>query len=113
MPEEEKIPYSDFEKVKLKVGKIIKAEPHPNADKLFVLTVNFGEEERTIVAGLRKHYSSEELEGKKAIFVVNLEPVKLRGIESNGMILAAVSEDESQVVFLQPEKDIPEGSKIR
>ena len=109
-----KIPYSDFAKLDLRVGLIKKAEPHPNASKLLVLTVDLGEEkERTIVAGLKNHYSIEDLEGKKAIFVANLEPAMLRGIESNGMILAAVSEDESQIIFLTPEKDIPQGSKIR
>lgn len=110
----DKIHYEDFSKVELKVGKILKVEPHPNADKLLVLTVDLKEESpRTIVAGLKNYYAPEELEGKKAVFVANLAPVKLRGIESNGMILAATSEDESQVIFLTPEKDIKEGSKIR
>ncbi len=109
----DKIPYKDFEKIELQVGKITKVEDHPKADKLLVLTVDFNDETRTIVAGLKKHYEKSDLEGKKAIFVTNLEPANLRGIESNGMILAAVSEDESEIVFLQPEKDIEEGSKIR
>jgi methionyl-tRNA synthetase len=109
-----KISYSDFEKIQLKVGKITSVEEHPNASKLLVLKVNLGEgEDRTIVAGLRAHYSKEDLEGKKAIFVANLEPVVLRGIKSDGMILAAVSEDEKEVVFLTPEREVKEGSKIR
>lgn len=109
-----KIPYSDFAKLDLRIGEILAVKDHPNADKLYVLEVDLGEEKtRTIVAGLKRHYTKEELTGKKAIFVANLEPVKLRGIESNGMILAAVSDDESQVIFLQPEKDIKKGSKIR
>ena len=109
-----KIPYSDFEKLDLRVGLIKKAEPHPNASKLLVLTVDLGEPaDRTIVAGLKNHYTPSELEGKKAIFVANLEPAILRGIESNGMILAAVSQDESQIIFLTTEKDIKQGSKIR
>jgi len=111
----EKIKYDDFAKLDLRVGKIIEIEEHPNADKLFVMKVDLGEgksKERTIVAGLRGHYKKEELEGKKAIFVANLEPVKLRGIESNGMILAAVSDERKEVVFLKPEKDIKEGTKI-
>ncbi len=109
-----KIQYQDFEKVQLKVGKILKAEDHPQAEKLLVLTVDLGEENpRTIVAGLRKHYKKEDLEGRKAVFVANLAPVKLRGIESNGMILAASTSDDSQVIFLTPEKDILEGSKIK
>jgi methionyl-tRNA synthetase len=97
----------------MRVGKVLGVEEHPNASKLFVLRVDFGNEERTIVAGLRNHYKKEELEGKKAVFVVNLEPVTLRGVKSDGMILAAVNSDESRIVFLEPEKDIEEGSKIR
>src|SRR3989344_9306460 len=111
----EKIKYDDFAKLDLRVGKIIEIEEHPNADKLFVMKVDLGEgksKERTIVAGLRGHYKKEELEGKKAIFVANLEPVKLRGVESNGMILAAVSEDRKEVVFLKPEKEVIAGSGI-
>jgi len=109
----EKIPYSDFEKLDLRVGKIIDAKEHPSADKLLVLTVDLGEEEgRVIVAGLKKYYTVEELIGKKAVFVANLEPVKLRGIESNGMILAATGED-GEVVFIAPERDVSEGSKIK
>jgi methionyl-tRNA synthetase len=100
------------EKAEFKIGKIIDVKDHPNADKLYVLTVDFGSEKRTIVAGLRKHYKKEELYNKKAIFVTNLAPAMLRGIESNGMILAAVSEDESKIVFLTSKEDTKEGSKI-
>lgn len=111
---EEKIPYEDFAKLDLRVGKILEVSEHPNADKLYVLKVDLGEEEsRTIVAGLRSKYEKEDLAGKKAIFVANLAPVKLRGVESNGMILAAASGDDSEVVILTTEKDIKEGSKIK
>ena len=111
----EKVKYEDFTKLDLRVGKIIEANEHPNADKLFVMKVDLREgkeKERTIVAGLRGYYKKEELKGKKAIFVANLEPAKLRGIESNGMILAAVSEDRKEVVFLKPEKEVIAGSGI-
>jgi methionyl-tRNA synthetase len=112
--QEGKLSYDDFSKVELKVGLIKDAKPHPNADKLYVLTVDLGEDKpRTIVAGLRNHYAPEHLKGKKAIFVANLAPVTLRGVESNGMILAAVNDDDSHVVILTPEQDIPQGSKIR
>ncbi|HLC31176.1 MAG TPA: methionine--tRNA ligase [Candidatus Nanoarchaeia archaeon] len=108
------ISYEEFSKMQLKVGKILKVEDHPNAEKLLVLSVDLGEPTpRTIVAGLKKHYKKESLLNKKAIFVANLQPATLRGIESQGMILAAVSEDESQIIFLTPEKDIKEGSNIR
>lgn len=109
----DKVPYSDFQKLDLRIGKILKVDDHPNADKLFVLTVDLGEEKtRTIVAGLKTFYKKENLENKKAIFIANLEPANLRGIESNGMILAASSEDKSIVAILQPEKGLETGSKI-
>jgi methionyl-tRNA synthetase len=78
-----------FNKINLKVGLIEKCDTHPNAVKLQVLTVNFGTETRQIVTGLRDHYKNEELQGLKAVFVTNLKPAKLRGVDSNGMILAA------------------------
>lgn len=109
-----KIPFSAWEQCDLRVGKILEVEDHPKADKLYVLTVDLGEEKpRTIVAGLKKHYEKDALKGKKAVFIANLEPVTLRGIESNGMTLAAVSADESIVCVLEPEKDAPVGSKVR
>jgi len=111
---EEKIPYDDFTKLDLRVGQIAKVEDHPNADKLYVLIVDLGEDkDRLIVAGLKPHYKPEELEGKKAIFITNLEPAKIRGIESQGMILAAASPNDETVCILQPEKDVEIGSKIR
>lgn len=108
-----KIPFTDFQKVDLRVGTILEVENHPKADKLYVLKVDLGEPEpRTIVAGLRTHYTHEDLKGKQAIFVANLEPVNLRGVESNGMILAASNEEKTNVFFLRPEKQIAPGSKI-
>lgn len=110
---ESKIPYNDFAKLDLRVGKILKVEDHPNADKLYILKVNLGEErERTIVAGLKPYYKKSELKNKHAIFVANLTPAAIRGIESNGMILAA-SDDEGNVIFLTTQKEIKEGSKIK
>jgi len=109
----DKIPFKDFQRLDIRVGLIKSVEDHPDADKLLVLKVDLGEEkERSIVAGLKGHYEKSDLEGKKAVFVANLEPVTLRGVESNGMILAAVSEDKSKVVILQPEKDTEQGTKV-
>ncbi|MCH7568370.1 MAG: hypothetical protein IIA87_03020 [Nanoarchaeota archaeon] len=109
----EKIPLSDFQKSDLRVGKILKVEDHPNADKLYVITVDLAEKiPRKIVTGLKDYYKKEELENKKAIFITNLEPRKVRGIESDGMILAAINDDENKIVILAPEKDIDIGSKI-
>jgi methionine--tRNA ligase beta chain len=113
----EKYPITDFSKLDLRVGLIKKAEKHPNADKLLVLTVDIGSEDsespRTIVAGLAQFYKPSDLENKKAIFITNLAPVSLRGIESNGMILAASNEDKSKVSILTPDdQNLEIGSKV-
>ena len=108
----EKISFGDFEKVDLRVGKIMSVEEHPNADKLFVLKVDLGEEEeRTICAGLKKHYSVEDLEGKQGVFVVNLEPRTLRGVESDGMILAVSDKDGVKILSVD-NGEVEEGSRI-
>jgi len=108
------IPFSDWDKCDLRVGKILQVSDHPKADKLYILEVDFGQlGKRTIVAGLKKHYEKEQLENKLGIFIVNLEPVTLRGIKSDGMTLAAVNDDESIIAILEPNKDIEPGSKIR
>ena len=109
----EKIKYDDFSKLDLRVGEILNVEDHPNADKLFVMKVDLGEdEERTIIAGLKGFYEKDDLIGKRAVFVANLQASKLRGIESNGMILAAVSEDKSKAVILEPEKEMRIGTRV-
>jgi methionyl-tRNA synthetase len=105
------ISYDEFKKIDLRVGKVVSAEEVMGTDKLLKLEINLGEEKRTIVAGVRKHYSAEEILGKKIVVVTNLQPVKLRGIESQGMLLAAV--DKDNVVLLTVDKDITEGSKIQ
>ena len=105
------VKFDDFQKLDLQVGKIIEVADHPNADKLFVLKVDFGDTQVQIVAGLRQYYDKSEMEGKNIIVVRNLEPVKLRGVESNGMLLAA-EDDEGHVILLTPEKDIKPGSKV-
>lgn len=107
--------FSDWKKINLRVGKIAKVEDIEGADKLYKLTVDLGSKigKRTICAGLKKHYSKDDLKNKRIILFVNLMPRKLKGIESQGMVLAAVSKDESKVILLSPEKDIEVGSKIR
>jgi len=107
------ISFDEFKKIELKVGTIISAEKHPNANKLYILKVDLGEENpRQLVAGIAKFYSLEELENKKIIVVANLEPAKLRGVESNGMLLAA-EDDENNVVLLTIEKEMKNGSLVR
>ena len=108
----DKISIDDFSRVEIRVGRIISCEPVPKTDKLMQLQVDLGEDEpRQIVAGIAKAYSPEELPGKKALFVVNLQPAKLRGILSNGMILAATSPD-GELALTAVDKDLPPGSKI-
>ncbi len=107
------IQYDDFVKLDLRVGKILSVSDHPQADKLYVLSVDLGEgKPRTIVAGLKQRYKKSDLENKKAVFVANLAPRSLKGIESQGMILAASTSDDSQVFFITPKGDAKEGSKI-
>ncbi|HEY2989945.1 MAG TPA: methionine--tRNA ligase subunit beta [Candidatus Binatia bacterium] len=101
----------EFRKVELRVGVVKSAEAHPNADKLLVLKVDLGSEERQIVAGIRAHYQPEELVGKQVVVVANLETATLRGLESQGMVLAA-SSDDGRVVFLTPEKTVSTGAKV-
>lgn len=113
------IPFADWEKVDLRVGKILHVDDHPKADKLYVLKVDLGIElgERTIVAGIKNHYTKDELKGRSGIFIANLEPAVIRGVKSEGMTLAAVSDDESTVTILTPDtqnlQDLEPGSKIR
>ena len=102
------IDFDDFEKVDLVVGEILKAEDIEGADKLYKLTINLGEEKRTVCAGIKQHYSKEEVEGKKIVLVANLAPRKLRGIESQGMVLAAVS--ENKVTLIEPDAKV--GSRV-
>jgi tRNA-binding protein len=104
------ISIEEFRKVELKVATIKGAEAHPNADKLVVLQVDLGSEQRQICAGIRNHYTPEELIGKQIIVVANLETAKLRGLESQGMLLAA--SDEGRVIILTPDKPVQPGSQV-
>lgn len=109
--EKELISYEDFQKLDIRVALVEKVEKVPKADKLYKLTVSLGAEKRTLVAGLAQLYKADELVGKRIIILANLEPRKLRGIMSEGMLLAA--DDEDTVSILVPDKDISPGSKIR
>lgn len=104
------ITIDEFRKLELKIATIIKAEPHPNADRLLVLQVDLGSEERQIVAGIKAHYAPEELVGRQVVVVANLETAKLRGVESQGMLLAA--SDGDRIVILIPEKKVSPGVKV-
>ncbi len=106
------IPYSEFAKLDLRVATIIKAEDIEGADKLYKLSVDLGKEKRTILAGIKQHYSKDSLKGKQIIVIANLEPRKMKGVESQGMLLAAVSDDHSSVVLLSPDSKVNAGTKI-
>ncbi len=105
------ISIDDFKKIELKVATIKAAEPHPNADKLLVLQIDLGSEQRQICAGIRGQYTPEELVGKQIVVVANLATAKLRGMESQGMLLAASSGD--QVIVMTPDKPALAGSKVK
>lgn len=100
----------DFDKLDLRIGKIIAVEDVPGAEKLYLLKVDIGKQIQT-VAGLKPYYKKEELNGKKIIVLANLEPVKIRGIESQGMLLAAV--DNNKISILTCDKDMPVGAQVR
>ena len=104
------ITIDDFQALDLRIGTVTSAEPHPNADRLMVLKVDLGSEERQLVAGIRGHYSPEQLTGRQLVVVANLKPAKLRGIESQGMILAASADD--QLVIVAPERAIAPGARV-
>ena len=105
------ITYDDFKKLDLRVAEIIKVEPHPNADRLWLLKIRIGEEERDIVAGIKQFYAAEELVGKKIVVVANLEPATIRGVQSNGMLLAASTNDG--LALLTPERSIVSGAIVK
>jgi methionyl-tRNA synthetase len=108
-----KVDFLEWQKLDLRVGKILSVENHPNADKLYILEVDLGKEKRKLVAGLKLYYKPKELIGKLCIIFCNLEPAVLRGVKSEGMILAAVSEDKKDVKIIQPAKEIGLGSRIQ
>ncbi len=105
------ISFEEFQKLDLRVGKIVEANQVPGSRNLIRMIVDFGTEKRQAVAGLLQYYKPEELVGKKCAFILNLQRRKLMGVESQCMIFAA-EDDKNHVVVLQPEKDIVEGAKI-
>jgi len=106
------IPFNEFKKLDLRVGKIIESEKVVGSKNLIRLVVDFGDEKRQAVAGLLQYYKPEELLGKKYMFILNLERKKFMGIESQCMVFAA-EDGKGKVVLMQPEKDIEPGSRVR
>lgn len=106
------IAFEDFTKLDLRIARIVEAQPHPNADKLLVLQVDLGQERRQLVAGIKGHYEAADLVGKLIVVVANLAPRKMRGEDSQGMLLAASTGDHSKVILLTSMSDIDPGSKV-
>ncbi len=106
------ISYDDFKKLDIRVGTIVKVENVEGADKLYRLTVDIGVEKRTIASGIKEHYKPDELMNKQIIVLTNLEPKVIRGVESNGMLLAAWDEKKNKLVFLTPKKKMANGTKV-
>lgn len=114
-PAEIKGPFADFRKLDVRTGRIVSVDDHPDAEKLYLLKVDVGEEEpRQIVAGLKAFYSKEEMKDRNVLVVCNLKPAKLRGLMSHGMLLAADDEElgGSTVLLLTPSKEVPAGTKM-
>jgi methionine--tRNA ligase beta chain len=105
------ISFEDFKKIELRIGKILEVEKIEKSEKLLKLIVSLGSEKRQLVAGIGKFYKPEDLIGKEIVVVANLEPRKLMGVESQGMLLAA--DKEGEPVILIPEKEVPPGTNIR
>jgi methionyl-tRNA synthetase len=106
------ISIDDFRNIELRVATVTAAAPHPNADRLLVLTVDLGSEQRQLVAGIRAHYADQDLIGKQVVVVANLQPASLRGVESQGMLLAA-SDDQGRLAIVTPEKPVANGAQVK
>jgi len=105
------ISFEEFKKLSIKIAKIKEVKDHPNADKLYVIKIDIGGEEREVVAGIKKAYKPEELIGKLVAVVDNMEPATIRGIESRGMILAA--QDSGEMAVICPDKEISSGAVVK
>src|SRR3989338_4444345 len=105
------VTYDEFRKLEIKVARIQEVSPHPNADKLYVLKIDLGDSQRQIVAGIRNSYKPEELTGKQIAVIVNLEPAVIRGVESQGMLLAA--SDDTGIAILTPQREVKPGSVVK
>ncbi len=112
-PASDKISIDDFAKVEMRVGEVLSAEAVPNATKLLKLQVDIGTEVRQVCAGIAEYYQPEQLIGMKVVIVTNLQPRKLRGVESNGMVVAASAGDGGRPVLVTFKEDVPKGARLR
>ena len=106
----ETVSIQDFARIDLRVAKVLEVEPHPNADRLYVLKIDGGDEQRQLVAGVRAFFTPEQLLGRSIVVVWNLEPATIRGVESQGMLLAGRGDD--QIGLLAPSPDLAPGAKV-
>jgi methionyl-tRNA synthetase len=107
------ISFKEFQKLDLRVGEVLSAEPVPDTDKLLKLVVDIGDEQRTMVAGIALAYRPEDLVGKQVVVVANLEPATIRGVRSEGMILAGSPEgDDAAVTIVTPAGLLPKGARV-
>ncbi len=105
------ITIEDFRKLELKVAQILQVSDHPDADRLYIVTLDLGDKTKQVVAGIRGFYQKEELVGKQVVVVDNLEPAVLRGVESQGMLLAA--SDDTGIVIISPQRKVKLGSVVK
>ncbi len=101
----------EFKKMDLRIADVIESRPHPQADRLVVLKIKIGEEEKQLVAGIKAFYSPEVLPGKQIVIINNLEPATIRGIESQGMLLAV--KDDEGIALLSPDRKVSSGSQVK
>ena len=101
----------DFKKIELKIGEIKEVNDHPNADRLYVIILDLGDKTKQVVAGIKGSYKKEELVGKQVVVVDELQPAVLRGVESQGMLLAA--SDETGITIVSPERKMKLGSVVK
>lgn len=108
------IAYDEFARLDLRAARVLAVSDHPNADRLIVLKIDLGHEQRQIIAGLKGYCSPESLVGKNVVVITNLEPRKMRGMESKGMLLAATSgrDQEMKVFVVTVADDVPPGSPV-
>ncbi|MCL6642186.1 MAG: methionine--tRNA ligase subunit beta [Candidatus Bipolaricaulota bacterium] len=107
------ITLEEFQKIELRVATVIGAERVPGTDKLLKLQIDLGGEQRQLVAGIAQHYTPEELLGKQIVVVANLQPAVIRGVESQGMLLAASTDDYSQLALVTLHRPLPNGCRVK
>lgn len=106
------VSFDEFQKIELKIGRVVSAERVEGSEKLLRLSVSLGDDTRQILSGIARAYSPEDLVGKEIVVVANLAPRIIMGMESNGMVLAAI-DDGGMPVVIHPEKDVLEGAEVR